>query len=163
MILVSAIFSFDLSIKAAILLGSKAKTIHSWSGIYRCDKEEAEIIKQISSNWAIRNNWKKIDVLIIDEISMMSKKMLSCLDKLGKLFRKNILPFGGIQVVFCGDFFQLPPINENEFCFESDVWQNLFIRENHIELTEIFRQKDDTKKLLERFYSEYIHSYLDIL
>ena len=127
---------------AAILLGSKAKTIHSWSGIYRCDKEESEIIKQISSNWAIRTNWKKIQVLIVDEISMMSKKMLSCLDKLGKRFRKNTLPFGGIQVVFSGDFFQLPPINEDEFCFESEVWNNLFNRENHIELTEIFRQKD---------------------
>jgi ATP-dependent DNA helicase PIF1 len=65
-----------------------------------------------------------------------------------RVVRNNPTPFGGLQVVFCGDFYQLPPVpsvNEpetGEFCFESDRWNTVFRPENHIELKTIFRQTD---------------------
>ena len=72
------------------------------------------------------------NILIIDEISMMSVKLLEILDTIGKQIRKNNKPFGGIQLLFSGDFYQLPPVGDNtdaatkQFCFESEIWNTLF-------------------------------------
>lgn len=132
---------------AAILLGLHAKTIHSWSGIHYCKGTKKDIIKRITKSWPIKTRWKKTRVLIIDEVSMMSKKMLVILEELGRRIRNQSSPFGGIQVVFCGDFYQLPPVckdhsDDSLFCFEASVWKKLFRPEQHIQLTKIFRQKD---------------------
>ena len=132
---------------AAILLGLHAKTIHSWSGIHYCKGPKDEIIKRITKSWPTKSRWKKIRVLIIDEVSMMSKKMLIILEELARRIRNQPSPFGGIQVVFCGDFYQLPPVckdrgDDSLFCFEAPVWKKLFAPDKHIQLTKIFRQKD---------------------
>jgi ATP-dependent DNA helicase PIF1 len=83
---------------------------------------------------------------------MLSKKMFDLLNYLGKALRPKGMfdrPFGGIQLVFSGDFFQLPPIGEHDdvdsqkFCFESVDWFTTFRREQHIRLHRIFRQKDE--------------------
>ena len=69
--------------------------------------------------------------------------MLETLDYLGRNLRKcQYKPFGGIQIVFSGDFYQLPPVNETEFCFESPLWNKLFANDCQIEFQTIFRQKD---------------------
>jgi ATP-dependent DNA helicase PIF1 len=79
---------------------------------------------------------------------MMSRKIFDTLDIVARTVRNNPFPFGGLQVVFCGDFYQLPPVpspNEPEtgdFCFESDRWASVFTLDNHIELKTIFRQTD---------------------
>jgi ATP-dependent DNA helicase PIF1 len=79
---------------------------------------------------------------------MMSQKIFDLLNYLGKNLRNNSRPFGGIQVVFCGDFFQLGPIGDPEdpesgmFCFESPDWFSIFPKTNHIELKTMFRQTD---------------------
>lgn len=90
--------------------------------------------------------WIKIDILVIDEISMMSKKLFELLDGIGKAVRRNNMPFGGIQLIFSGDHFQLPPVGNDEessmFCFESDIWFETFLLGNHIQLKKIFRQTD---------------------
>jgi ATP-dependent DNA helicase PIF1 len=128
---------------AALLLDCNAKTIHSWSGIgVANDTDINYYIRKIKKNKKYIN-WKSIDVLIIDEISMMSKKIFNLLDKIGKILRTNDRPFGGIQLIFSGDFFQLPPVSkdiseDSQFCFESDEWENTF-PQIHI-LTKIFRQ-----------------------
>ena len=132
---------------AAILLGLHAKTIHSWSGIHYCKGPKDDIIKRVNKSWPIKSRWKKTRVLIIDEVSMMSKKMLIILEELGRRIRNQPSPFGGIQVVFCGDFYQLPPVckdrsDDSLFCFEAPVWKKLFALDKHIQLTKIFRQKD---------------------
>jgi ATP-dependent DNA helicase PIF1 len=131
------------------------KTIHSWSGIRLCKGNENEIIHSILSKKKIVNNWKNIQVLIIDEVSMLSCKILNVLDKIAKQIKKNQAPFGGIQVIFLGDMYQLPPVpdlNDEDtakFCFESPVWFSIFPIQNHIEFRTIFRQKDETfKKIL---------------
>ena len=95
-----------------------------------------------------KSTWKDIDILIIDEVSMMSKKIFEMLDAIGKAIRKNNRPFGGIQMIFSGDFYQLPPVgNKDEpdtikFCFESEFWFTTFALEDHICLFKIFRQND---------------------
>jgi ATP-dependent DNA helicase PIF1 len=87
-------------------------------------------------------------VLIVDEVSMMSKKIFEMLDLIGKTIKKSNKPFGGIQLIFSGDFYQLPPVgNKDEpetgqFCFESEVWLKTFSTANHIQLIKIFRQTD---------------------
>lgn len=134
---------------AALLLSCKAKTLHSWSGIGLGNGTIEQHINKIISSAFKKAVWKNIDTLIIDEVSMMSKKIMEMLDAIGKKIRKNNNPFGGIQLIFSGDFYQLPPVgNKDEpdtmkFCFESEFWSKTFKKDNHIELKKIFRQKDE--------------------
>jgi ATP-dependent DNA helicase PIF1 len=135
---------------AAVLLNCGARTIHSWSGIRIAKGPSEKVVDSVVKNKKAIRTWKSTDILIVDEISMMSKKIVEILDKIGKLARCNSLPFGGMQIIFTGDFFQLPPVgSEGEpdteiFCFESPVWNQLFKMENHVQLTSIFRQNDPT-------------------
>lgn len=133
---------------AAVLLNCNARTIHSWSGIRLARGPKEKIIESVLKNKRQISNWKKVKILIIDEISMMSKKIFEILNDIGKMIRKSSQPFGGIQLIFTGDFFQLPPVGTmgepetEEFCFESVEWSRTFKSENHIELETIFRQTD---------------------
>lgn len=133
---------------ASLLLGTSSKTIHSWSGIKLAKGTISQIVDQVMRNKCAKKNWKNTRILVIDEVSMMSRKIFDTLDAVARIVRNNPAPFGGLQVIFCGDFYQLPPVpsvNEpetGEFCFESDRWETVFKQENHIELTTIFRQTD---------------------
>ena len=133
---------------AAVLLQCKAKTIHSWSGIGLGNGEIPFYVQKIQKNFYKKKVWKQVEILIVDEISMMSQKLFDMLDAIGKAVKKNCRPFGGIQVIFLGDFYQLPPIGDKDepetmrFCFESDEWNNTFEKENIIQLKKIFRQTD---------------------
>jgi ATP-dependent DNA helicase PIF1 len=131
---------------AAVLLQTKAKTIHSWAGIGLANGETINIIQNVANNIYKKKNWNNTNILIIDEISMMSSKILSILDGIAKKVRKNNRPFGGMQIVFSGDFYQLPPISsknnteQTQFCFENPIWDDLFDKEYH--LSQIFRQSN---------------------
>lgn len=132
---------------AAVLLEScNAITIHSFSGIGYMNVPDDKILDKVYRNFRVKKMWKEVDILVIDEVSMMSKRMFELLEKIGRMLRNKPGYFGGIQVIFTGDFFQLPPIGEDrqdtEFCFESEHWFDVFSTENHIELTKIFRQTD---------------------
>ena len=136
---------------AALLVGCGATTLHSWSGIKMARGLHCEIITNIRNNRKTTAKWRSIKTLILDEVSMLSKRLFELLDAIGKDIRGNNLPFGGIQLVFTGDFYQLPPIGGTEegsgqFCFESDLWYNTFPLDNHIEFTKLFRQKDQLYK-----------------
>jgi len=128
---------------AAVLLDCNASTLHSWSGI-RLGKDSQEVLlEKIKKKAHVKKRWTKVECLIVDEVSMLSKPMLETLDYLGRHLRKCIhKPFGGIQIVFSGDFYQLPPVNETEFCFESSLWNKLFEKNCQIEFHTIFRQKE---------------------
>ena len=132
---------------AALLLeGCKAKTIHSWAGIGLANGPIEETAKRLAKHKRKGENWKTVHVLIVDEVSMMSKKLFELLNLCGKMVRKSELPFGGIQLVFSGDFFQLPPVpsrdqeDTDKFCFESPQWYEVFPKVNHVLLKKIFRQ-----------------------
>ena len=134
---------------AAVLLhGCKAKTLHSFAGIGLGNGDNQILSFQIATNKYKSKNWKKVDLLIIDEVSMMSVKILELLDLIAKKCRKNNDLFGGIQLIFSGDFFQLPPVGNDsdpstcQFCFESPKFNELFPLENQIYFKKIFRQKD---------------------
>ena len=138
---------------AALMLECKAKTIHSWASIGLCTNTIENMITRIKRNRLAKSVWKTVDVLVVDEVSMMSQKIFETLDAIGKSIRRNNKPFGGIQLIFTGDFYQLPPVSKNRglpdedettgnFCFQSSLWLETFPWENHIELVKIFRQTD---------------------
>ena len=135
---------------AAVLLGCPgSKTIHSWAGIGIASGPFGKVVDRVIKNAYKSKIWKSVDVLVIDEVSMMSKKIFEILDTIGRRARRDEkTPFGGIQVVFSGDFYQLPPVGDREdedtsaFCFESDRWNEIFTKENVIQLKTIFRQTD---------------------
>jgi ATP-dependent DNA helicase PIF1 len=135
---------------ASLLLRANARTIHSWSGIKTAKGNRAYIISSVVNNKNYKMAWKKVKVLIIDEVSMMSKKIFEILDDIGKIIHSSNRPFGGIQVIFTGDFYQLPPVGNaddpdtTQFCFESEKWERTFAMENHIQLKTMFRQTDPT-------------------
>ncbi len=101
-------------------------TIHSWSGMGIRDTLMDEDIDVIVSREYLAKRFAKTNILIIDEISMLSGIFLANLDRLLRSTRFSQEPFGGIQVVLVGDFFQLPPVSRGmdvEFAFENSVWK----------------------------------------
>jgi len=135
---------------AALLLNCKAKTIHSWAGIGIATGPKEEVVDKVVSSFQKSKNWRSVDILIIDEISMMSLKIFEILNEIACKLRKRTKIFGGIQIIFSGDFYQLPPVGNMEeietcqFCFESELWNQLFPKENCVMLVRVFRQKDET-------------------
>lgn len=103
-------------------------TIHAWSGIGIHDSLPGGFAEHVSKGR--RDIIEKTDVLIIDEISMLHDYRLDMVDEACRLVRRRDEPFGGIQVVMSGDFFQLPPVNrsgsrEGSFVINSEVWREL--------------------------------------
>ena len=133
---------------AAVLLECKAKTLHSWSGIGLGKGPIEQLIKKVQKNKHSKALWKETDILVVDEVSMMSLKLFETLDAIGKSVRKDRRPFGGLHLIFSGDFYQLPPVGDKDdldtskFCFESEFWFTTFQKQNHIQLQKIFRQND---------------------
>ncbi len=128
---------------AAVNIGGV--TIHSWAGIGNGSLPINEIVKFINSGpgTKIRRQIKKAKMLAIDEISMISAQTLNLLNEVFKAVRENEHPFGGIQMILLGDFFQLPPVTKEEeidFCFEAEAWEEGGFK--LFELTEVFRQSD---------------------
>lgn len=102
-------------------------TIHSWSGIGAKEYITDYDIDRIASTEHVAKRITKARVLIIDEISMLSGSTISAIDSIIRSIRGNMEPFGGIQVVFVGDFFQLPPIKkggEDDFAFSARAWRD---------------------------------------
>jgi ATP-dependent DNA helicase PIF1 len=136
---------------AAILLACKAKTLHSWSGIGLGNNTTDNLILKIKKNKFLTALWKETDILIVDEVSMLSLKLFNLLNAIGKAIRRcSSKSFGGIQLLFFGDFYQLPPVGNKEdpdtqrFCFESDDWNSTFRKNCQIQLLTVYRQTDAT-------------------
>ncbi len=105
-------------------------TIHSWSGMGTIKELDDINFNKIISNKLIQERFQTVDILIIDEISMLDNRFLDNLNKLAKYFRSNNLPMGGIKTILVGDFYQLPPVNiDNDsgsgFAFNSIIWREL--------------------------------------
>lgn len=103
-------------------------TIHAWAGIGVLDEVPSGFAEHIAKGR--REIIEKTDVLIIDEISMLHDYRLDMVDEVCRLVRRKDEPFGGIQVVMSGDFYQLPPVNrsgsrQGGFVVHSNVWREL--------------------------------------
>ncbi len=120
------------------------RTIHSWAGLGINHTFPQKVIKKIIRNKKIRVNVRQTKTLIIDEVSMINDYHLDVIDTVCKAIKRNTKPFGGIQIVLSGDFFQLPPINDQKgsgnFINYSAIWENMDLKVCY--LTEQHRQAD---------------------
>ncbi len=127
---------------AATHLGGR--TIHSWAGIGIKDSLSPKEIHVLTKRAYLKKQFLKTSVLVIDEVSMLHAHRLDMIDSVCQAFKKNSLPFGGIQVVMSGDFFQLPPISsgqdEAEFVYKAKVWSEMDLRVCYLD--EQHRQND---------------------
>lgn len=104
------------------------KTIHSWSGVGVRDALADNELEALLRNDRVKRNYKKTKVLIIDEISMLHPYQLDMVERIARHMLNLTQPFGGLQVVLCGDFFQLPPVSRENlgiakaFAYESSAW-----------------------------------------
>lgn len=121
-------------------------TIHSWAGIGIKEKLTQGNLLTMKTKKYLKDHLEKSKVLIIDEVSMLHKKQLNLVDQVLKYFKESDAAFGGIQVVLCGDFFQLPPIgnpgelSRDKFSFMSEAWVSANFSICY--LKEQFRQSD---------------------
>ncbi len=104
------------------------QTIHGWSGIGIREKLTQRDLDDILQKQYLWTRFKNVKVLIIDEVSMLHANTLDMVEQVCRNFKGNDLPFGGIQVILSGDFFQLPPVSKNKKQDEYD--QSLFDEEN---------------------------------
>jgi len=125
------------------------RTLHSFAGIGLGTESLSELVKRIQGSKRDQKRWQVAKVLIIDEISMLDGDLLDSLEFIARMVRNNQQPFGGLQLIFTGDFFQLPPVSRDkksfQFSFEAQSWKKCL---NHfILLTKIHRQTEN--KLIE--------------
>lgn len=149
-------------------------TIHRWSGIKLGKESVLTIVNRIlTKNKDCLKRWRETDILSIDEVSMLGMNTFQLIDKVGRNIRGINKPFGGLRLIFTGDFLQLPPVNDN-FMFLSPLWNDLnlsyykltkprrFPDEDHFQLLQRARTgnltPDDIKKLKQR-----VTSYIDYI
>ncbi|HRY63080.1 MAG TPA: AAA family ATPase [Patescibacteria group bacterium] len=119
-------------------------TIHSWSGLGVKDDLRGSDFDDLLKKRHLRRNILGTDVLIIDEISMLHAHQLDLVNQICQAFRQNLKPFGGLQLIMAGDFFQLPPIAKGEerakIVVESDIWNAMDLAVCYLD--EQYRQAD---------------------
>lgn len=132
-------------------LNVKGQTIHSFFKFK--PNITLQSVKKQYKKGDYKNIYEKIDSIVIDEISMVRSDLLDCVDKFLRLNRGSPEPFGGVQMIFIGDLYQLPPVvtgNEREifrthysgqYFFDAKVFADLSLE--FIELEKVYRQKDD--------------------
>lgn len=121
------------------------KTIHSFFSIGIKEYIDDGYINWLTRQRFLSGRLRDLKVLIIDEISMVSPELFFSMDRILRAFKKADDPFGGVQVILSGDFFQLPPISkekkEIKFVWQTELWQNMGLRVCYLE--EKFRQDDE--------------------
>lgn len=126
-------------------------TIHSFAGVGTGEGSIENLVGRVMGNSYTKARWREVDILVIDEISMMPAGFLDTLNFVAGRARNDRRIFGGIQIVMCGDFFQLPPVNlKTGFAFEAKCWPDL-VRKSVL-LKQIYRQKGD--KVLMKILNE---------
>jgi len=120
-------------------------TIHSWSGIGIKDAMTNDELRALCKKSRIRERFQKTKVLIIDEISMLHSYRLNLVETVARMMKGNFEPFGGMQIILSGDFFQLPPISRDAdsslyFAFKSAAWKAMNIKICYLETQ--YRQTD---------------------
>lgn len=114
-------------------------TLRSFAGIGLGKDRAAEYVEKMHSK--AKQRWLKTKVLLIDDISMVDADLFNKLETIARRIRGGHTPFGGIQVIVCGDFYQLGPTDpQAKFAFETPKWNLVFIHK--LKLEQVHRQKD---------------------
>ncbi len=123
----------------------QGQTLHSYFSLGIRDNIDEYFIESLLDKKYLQTKFSKLKILIIDEISMVSPEIFSSIDMIIQAFKNNTEPFGGIQVILSGDFFQLPPISrgfkEKRFAWQSPSWKNLDLQTCYLQKK--FRQDDN--------------------
>ncbi len=135
----------------------KGQTLHSWAGVGLCKNPIHKTIEKIRSRGSVLKQILNCKILAIDEISMLNIETFEYIDLVLKSIRDSLEPFGGIQVLFIGDFFQLPPVeirkmqyeedlsdeilNSPKYCFESPLWADFNLK--NVVLKKNYRQSEE--------------------
>ncbi|KAK9726706.1 hypothetical protein RND81_05G232000 [Saponaria officinalis] len=126
----------------------RGQTLQSFAGVGLADADAETLFSRVLGNRRAFNRWKQAKALVIDEISMVDKTLFEKYEYIARKVRceggECDEPWGGLQVVVSGDFFQLPPVdtkrNGVEFAFEADCWENTF--QLQVSLETVFRQSE---------------------
>eukprot|EP00897_Mesotaenium_endlicherianum_P005521 jgi/Mesen1/4998/ME000248S04272 len=125
----------------------RGTTLHSYAGVKIAAEPEQELAKEVMRDQRKVDKWQEADVLVIDEISMISDDLFNKVDYVGRKCRGSNQPFGGLQVIVMGEFFQLPPVSKphqgrapQDFCFKSPRWASCDFLV--VVLVKMFRQED---------------------
>ncbi len=128
---------------AASHLGGQ--TIHSFFSLGIRDDFDDFFIDSLTHKKYLVKRFTALKVLIVDEVSMISPEIFTAMDKILQAFKESSLPFGGVQVILSGDFFQLPPVSrevkEKRFAWQSPSWKALDLKTCYLQKK--FRQDDD--------------------
>jgi ATP-dependent DNA helicase PIF1 len=128
---------------AAVALGGF--TLHSFAGVGLGDEDVEVLVERIQKSPKAKA-WRKVKTLVVDEVSMLDCALFDKIEAIARKVRQCELPFGGLQLVLCGDFYQLPPVAKGApaggkvYCFEARSWARSVPVE--MELTQVFRQTD---------------------
>jgi ATP-dependent DNA helicase PIF1 len=149
------------------------QTIHAWSGLGIRDSltdYDLEAMEEKSYLW---KRFEGAQVLIIDEVSMLHHFRLDLVEQVARFFKRSNKPFGGMQVILCGDFFQLPPISRRgeepaQFAYHAPSWKNLdlkicYLEEQHrqsdseyLEVLNAIRDNTVSEPILDRLRGRYM-------
>jgi len=125
----------------------KGQTIHSFFALgIRDTVVDNGYVEFLLEKSYLKSRFSKLKLLIIDEVSMVSPEIFASMDKVLRAFKNNPEPFGGVQVIISGDFFQLPPVSkefkEKRFAWQTPVWKALGLKSCYLQ--QKFRQDDNS-------------------
>ncbi|XP_057344873.1 ATP-dependent DNA helicase PIF1 isoform X2 [Manis pentadactyla] len=120
-------------------------TLHAFAGVGSGRAPLAQCVA-LAQRPGVQQGWLNCQRLVIDEISMVEADLFDKLEAVARAVRQQNKPFGGIQLIICGDFLQLPPVTKGsqppQFCFQAKSWRRCV--PVTLELTEVWRQADQT-------------------
>ena len=124
----------------------KGQTLHSWAGVGLCKNPVYKTVEKIRTRMTQMRQILNCKILAVDEISMLNIEAFEYINEVLKEIKESSEPFGGIQVIFIGDFFQLPPVEkentvQKRFCFDSPVWEDLNLK--NVVLKKNYRQSEE--------------------
>jgi len=132
---------------AAVLIGGT--TLHAFAGIGLGKEDAATLVKKVYANKLTSSRWQRARALVIDEVSMIDCDLFDKIDYVARQLKTAGRPFGGLQIIVCGDFFQLPPVTAGSgsatgpkrFAFQSKAWSRAV--QETVELKRVMRQGEE--------------------